>query len=140
LTALKNVVQDFAAREQKLNNGFRDQSAKETNTFESQKQQYAAEAEARLTAEMDRFIAAREQLESFAARRKARITRAYETGRKHLSDAINAADDECKRRAQQGVAEAEQERDAKLAQAAAAYEDFRRFAALFRATENFAAG
>ena len=44
LAALKNVVQDFSAREQKLNAMFRDQSAKENNAFATQEQQQGAAA------------------------------------------------------------------------------------------------
>ena len=124
LAALKNVVQDFSVREQKLTAAFRDQSAKENNTFEAQEQQQAVAASERAAAEADDFAAAKERLQLRIARRKSRIGHAHNAVRENLSAKIGTQDDECRQQAQQGLIEAEQHRDAELARAAADLENF----------------
>gem|GEM_PF-137796 len=118
LTALKNVVRDFSAREQKLNATFREQSARENNAFATHEQQQAAAAAERLAAEREGFAAAQERLQSRIARRKIRISQAYNAVREGLSARISAQDEQCNREAQQALVDAEQHRDAALAQAA----------------------
>ncbi len=118
LTTLKNVVQDFSAREQKLTAASRDQSVKENNALATQEQQQAATASERMTSAADGLAAAQGQLESRVARREKRISRAYYAVRDGLSASITAQDDECNRQAQQALTDAEQRRDAELARTA----------------------
>jgi len=77
LATLKNVIQDFSAREQKLNTTFRDQSAKENNAFATKEQQQVAAASERMAAAKEDFAVAQERLQARIARRKTRISRAY---------------------------------------------------------------
>jgi ABC-type multidrug transport system fused ATPase/permease subunit len=126
LDALKGVVQDFAAREQKLNATFHDQSAKENKAFEEKNQQQTVSTSERMSAATDGFAAAKDRLQSRTARRKSRINRAYEALRERLSVEINQQDEACKRRAHQGLADAELQRDVQLAQANTAFEEFQR--------------
>ncbi len=120
LDRLKGLVQDFAAREQKLNTAFRDQSAKAANAFETQDQQQTVAASERLAAEADGFAEAKRRLEFRFARREAQINRAHNRIQEKISGDINAQDQECKQRAQQGLIEAERQRDKNLADAATA--------------------
>ena len=124
LDTLKNLAGDFSAREEQLNTTFRVQSAKERDAFDSQEQEQTAAAAIRQGGEVDGFAEAKEQLQSWFERRLARINRAYNRSRERTQADVSAQDDDCKRRAQQDLIAAERRRDAELAQAAAAHENF----------------
>jgi DNA segregation ATPase FtsK/SpoIIIE-like protein len=126
LDTLKSVVQSFAAREQKLNSAFRDQSAKENNAVEAKDQQQAAAASERMTTETDRYAAAKERLQTKTARRKLRISRAHTAVRNQWAGKINAEDEACTRRAQQDLDAAEKHHADELARTAANLEHFQR--------------
>ena len=124
LDALKNVIRDFVAREEKLNGEFHAQTAAALSAFEAanQQQEVAAtilqrNADAALDAEKDgchlRF-----------SRRKAWINRAHAAVSRRVLGEIGEQDAQWKDRTQQGVQEAEQRREADLAGATSAYDNF----------------
>ncbi len=103
---------------------FHEQSAKDSIAFETRDHEQTAAASERLAAEADGFAAAKSRLEARFARREARIDRAHNRIQEKISAEINARDEECKSQAQQGLIEAEQQRDEKLAQTATAFGKF----------------
>src|SRR5882762_6851266 len=111
LDMLKSVIQEFSAREQKLNGTFRDQSAREKVAFDAREQEQSAALAKSLDDATDHFELAKERLASRVAARKARITRAHYAVYDRVTASIGAQDEECKRQAQQGLADAEQYRD-----------------------------
>lgn len=124
LDRLKKLVQDFAAREDRLNGQFREQSAKETAAFETQDSQQTVAASERQAAEVDGFAEAKRRREFRFAQRKTRINRAQESIQKKISDDINGRSAECEHRAQQGLIKAEKQRDENLANAATMFGNF----------------
>jgi len=118
LDTLKGAVQDFTAREEKLNATFRDQMAREIAALESRDHQQLTAASARMGNEVDALAAAKDRLQALSDRRQAWITRAGNAVREGLTAEINVRDARCKTQAQQGLTAAEQQRDAALAQAA----------------------
>ncbi|HZI33115.1 MAG TPA: hypothetical protein VFF11_12300, partial [Candidatus Binatia bacterium] len=124
LDALKNVVQDFAAREEKLNATFREQSGRERNAFDTRDHQLTTAASEQQAAKADAFSAAKIELENRIARRKTRITRVHNRISERTLTSISTQDEECKSRAQQGLIAAEKRHDTDLAQAAANFESF----------------
>ena len=124
LDRLKSAVEDFAAREDRLNSRFREQSAKASSAAESQVQQQTVTATERLAAEADGFAEAKRHWEFRFARRQSRINRVHDLIRQKIAAEINVRDQECKFQAQQGLIEAERQRDEKLAQTGTAYENF----------------
>lgn len=139
LDTLKTVVRDFAAREENLNRTYREQTAAESAAYETRSHQQITGASARQAAEVDSFAAEKEQLKYRIALRKARITRAHDACRGKMSVDIVAQEKECQIQAQQSLLAAEQRRDAELAQAATAFENFQQrqaeAAGLFQALE-----
>jgi len=124
LDTLKSLARDFSAREEQLNTTFRNQSAKERDTFNSQEQEQTADASVRQAAEVDGFAEAKDRLQSWFERRQARINRAYNRIRERIQAEVSAQDTDCKRQAQQDLIAAERRRDEELAQAAATHENF----------------
>ncbi len=124
LDTLKNVVRDFSAREENLNRTYHEQTAAESNRFEAQSHEQITSASERQAAEVDAFAEAKEQLDHRIAGRKARITRAHDAYRGQMSADIGTQEKECQSQAQQSLLAAEQRRDAELAQAATALENF----------------
>ncbi len=124
LDSLKNLVRDFSAREEQLNTTFRIQTAKERDGFDSQEQEQISVSTVRLGEATDDFARAKDRLSSSFERRQARINRAYHAIREQMQAEVSAQDDDCKRRAQQDLIAAGQRRDAELARAAAADENF----------------
>jgi hypothetical protein len=124
LDALKNAARDFAAREEKLNRAFHEQAAKEADAFAAQDQRQTVAASERMAAEADGFAAAKRRLAERFARRRARLNHIQSRMQERIEAEINLQDEECKRQAQQGLMDAEQQRNEKLSQAAAAWENF----------------
>ena len=124
LDALKNVVRDFVAREEKLESDFRVQSAAAANALAAQGQaqetaayQLELNADAALTAEVA-------QLQNRFEKRKSRITRAHSAVSRRVTHAITECDSEWKERTQQGVQAAELQRDEELVNATTDYNNF----------------
>jgi DNA segregation ATPase FtsK/SpoIIIE, S-DNA-T family len=125
LDTLKSVVQDFAAREEKLNTTFREQSGRETNAFDTRDNQLATNISERLAAQADGLTDAKAALQNRVARRKARINRVHNFISARIQTSINTQEEECKSKAQQGLIEAEHRRNTDLAQAVANFDAFR---------------
>ena len=124
LDALKSTVEDYAAREEKLSSAFREQAAKEKAAFAHRDNQMTAANSVRQAAEVDGLAESKSQLEARFARRSARINRAHNRVREQISSHVNTRDEECNRRAQQGLITAEQNHKAHLAEATTAFENF----------------
>jgi hypothetical protein len=125
LEALKGAVRDFAAREAKLNGDFRAQSAAAAKLAD----EAAVKRTEKLAESIDRENAAFEegkvQLQSGFENRKARITRAYATLRKQLTDVIGERQGQLKSQIQAATLEAERLRDDALANTVVTLENFR---------------
>jgi hypothetical protein len=124
LDALKSVVRDFVAREEKLDSDYRVQSAAAANALVTQGQTqeaaaYALEQNAAAALESEKA-----RLQSRFEKRKARIARANASVSQRVTHAIAECDAEWKERTQQGVAAAEVHREAELANATVDYNNF----------------
>ncbi|MGH8021945.1 MAG: hypothetical protein ACRED1_00060, partial [Limisphaerales bacterium] len=132
LDQLKQTVRDFASREESLESDFHTRSDAALKRYEAHNEQLEKDWEAAA-------IAAEAELESRKARarslnneRKDRIERAYKSLRDKAVKGVESQDARWREQVQTGLAEAEQKRDADLAAAAAANENYRRkFAAVF---------
>ncbi len=120
LDQLKSLVLDFAAREERLNQQFRAQSAKDNTAFETKDQQQTTSSSERLAAEVDGFAETKRLLTIRFEKRANRINLARKRIQDQLQATISERDQECKFRAQQGLIEAERQRDENQAQAATA--------------------
>ncbi len=88
LNRLRETVQEFAAREEKLSAGFRARSAAESKAFEaasSEQMTQAAEALARADAG---FQAEKQKCQARYERRKGKISQGHLASRKRALDAI----------------------------------------------------
>ncbi|MEI6074086.1 MAG: FtsK/SpoIIIE domain-containing protein [Verrucomicrobiota bacterium] len=124
LDALKSVVSDFVAREEKLNSEFRVQCATELNLLAAQSQAQEAAAHAQETQALSALAEAKARLQSRFEKRRTRINRAHAEISRRILDAISRCDTEWKERTQQGVQAAELRRTDELAGAAAAHDHF----------------
>ena len=120
LDRLKSAIQDFAAREGKLNDEFRARFAAETKAFESDREKQTswlteslADVEAAIEAEKDKW---RSKFEN----RKTRINHAHTAACKQIREGIGGFE----RRIRENLTQAERDRDAELANAAVTWEDF----------------
>ncbi|HTQ49548.1 MAG TPA: FtsK/SpoIIIE domain-containing protein [Candidatus Acidoferrales bacterium] len=124
--ALKDAVEDFAAREEKLNQEFEIRSAAELNANESAKQeQHAQQAEALAAAE----AALAEEKNRGNARfemRKVQINRAHSMLSQRVFEEGSEQEGELKTKIRKNSAEAERRREAELADAAAAFENLQK--------------
>ncbi len=125
LDNLKQTVRDFAAREENLESDFHNRSSAALKLYEAQNENLETEWDAQI-------VAAEADLESRKARarsetnaRKDRIERAYKTARDKAVKGVETQDANWRGQVQSGLAEAEQKRDADLAAAASANENFR---------------
>jgi DNA segregation ATPase FtsK/SpoIIIE, S-DNA-T family len=124
LDALKGATEDFAAREEKLNNDFRTRFNAERDAFEARRgaretklTHYNAEAEAALVQETSR-------LEDRFQKRKTRINHAHTAVKKQVEAEINRQENQLNQFIREHSSEAEQERNKNLAKATAAFEAF----------------
>ena len=124
--ALKDAVEDFAAREERLNQEVETRSAAELNAFESAKlEQQAKQAEALAAAE----AALAEEKNRGNARfeiRKVQINRAHSELSQRVFEEGSEQEGELKTKIRKNSAEAERRRDAELVDAAAAYENLQK--------------
>jgi hypothetical protein len=126
LDSLKGAVGDFAAREEKLNHDFETRSAAELNAFESAGQeQQSTRADSLATAEAA-FERGRKECQVRFERRKGRINRAHSALNRQMSEEGSEQEGELKQKIRANSAEAERQRDADLAKAATAVEDFQK--------------
>ena len=124
LDALKNVAQDFAAREEKLETTFRSQTNREASTFETSSRQLTNAAAVQAATLENNFTASKNELAAWFSRRAARINRAHHQIRERAAARIEAQDADCKARAQQGLLAAEKQHDEELAGVTNNFEQF----------------
>jgi DNA segregation ATPase FtsK/SpoIIIE, S-DNA-T family len=120
---LKGAVEDFAAREEKLNHDFQTRSAAELDAFETANlEQQSRQAEELASAETA-FEERKQQCQTRFEHRKARINRAHSILSRRVLDEVSGQEGELKQRVRQSTTEAEQRRNAELANAAASFEN-----------------
>jgi DNA segregation ATPase FtsK/SpoIIIE, S-DNA-T family len=124
LDQLKNLVRDFAAREEQLTRRYREQCAKADALFEATANQFRAHVAEHLETAAEHFSQTRTELEHRCDRREDRINLVHSRLQKKIADAITAEEEECKRAGQQGLIAAERQRDEFLANAATAFQYF----------------
>ncbi len=124
LDALKRVVRDFVAREEKLASDYRVQTAAAATALEAQNQAQEIAAHEREVEAMDALAEAKERLQNRFDQRKSRITRAHSAVSQRVTNAISECDEVWKERTQQGVQAAEVHRDEALVSATTDYNNF----------------
>jgi hypothetical protein len=124
LDALKAVAQDYAAREEKLNSLFREQTARERMLFDTASNELLSASTRQLAEEADAFAKSKAQLQAWHTRRSARINRAQNRIRASLAARIEERGKNNETGAQQAWIAAERQRDQSLANANAAFENF----------------
>ena len=124
LDRLRSVIQDFAAREEKLIAESRAQTAAETKAFETAAQQQVSLLAGRIANGETDLVAARERIQARVERRKARISQAHLNSTRQV---MEGTDREGRQRhgLQASALEAEHKRDAGLAGTVADLENFR---------------
>jgi hypothetical protein len=125
LDRLKAIVEDFAAREDKLNTAYRAKTTAEARAFQIASQELAQHQSVDLSDASAVFDAAKAQRESRYERRKLKINEAHKRMRKLAGEKISEHEGRRKNRLQQSSMEAEKRRGAELANAAARYEAFK---------------
>ncbi|HTQ51666.1 MAG TPA: FtsK/SpoIIIE domain-containing protein, partial [Candidatus Acidoferrales bacterium] len=124
LDKLRQTVHDFAAREEKLTTDFHNRSVAAHNLNQTQTEKMESDWEERLaTAETD-LQATRKKAEAVTESRKHWIERAYKNLRSRASTNVETRDAQWREQVQTGLAEAEQQRNADLAAAATANQNF----------------
>ena len=125
LERLKGTVRDFAARAEKLNADFHARTGREQRLREAAQAKQASELAAAVAEEEAAFAAAGEAARARHEARKARIGTAYQSSKeKRLAD-IEAETGTRKYELQKTMLQAERDREAALAAAATAIEEFR---------------
>jgi ABC-type multidrug transport system fused ATPase/permease subunit len=124
LDALKNAVEDFAAREEKLNQDYETRAAAEHNAFESAKLERQNKQAADLAALETALEEEKRQWHARFDRRKDRINRAHSALSQQVLDEGSEQEGALKQRIRRNSTEAERRRDADLANAAMAFESF----------------
>jgi hypothetical protein len=125
LDRLRSVIQDFAAREEKLAAEFRTRSVVEAKTYETAKREQTsrlstaiADAEAAFETEKDRWRAKLEK-------RKGWIGQAHLITTRQIREGEGGREGLRKQGIQEGLSQAERDRETALANAAAALADFK---------------
>jgi hypothetical protein len=124
LDALKGALQDFAAREEKLNGESRARNAAETKAFEASTQEQASRLSERIADAETGLEAEKKKCRSRFERRKARITQAHLTCNRQVMEGTDL-EGRRKHRLQKSALDAERKRDTDLANAAATLENFK---------------
>lgn len=126
LENLKRTIREFAAREEKLNSDFHKRSVAAQSLYESETQKLESEWEERVAAAETELQNRKEKAQSRTNARKDRIESAYKNARDRATKDVENKDAKWREQVQTGLAEAEQKRNADLAAAAVANEDYRR--------------
>ncbi len=124
LSRLKEAVQEFAAREEKLNAEFRTRSAAEDKAFEAATETLATQNAEALTVAEAAFNEQLAQCEARYQRRKSRISRGHMESRRRALDAINDQEGKRKYKVQEGTLGAERRRETDLDAVTEALEEF----------------
>ena len=126
LDTFKGAVVDFAAREEKLNQDFQTRSAAELNAFESARLEQQTRQADGLAAAGAAFEGGKKQCHARFERRKSRINRAHSALNQQVLEEGSEQEGELKQKIRTNSASAEHQRDADLANAAAAFEAFQK--------------
>jgi S-DNA-T family DNA segregation ATPase FtsK/SpoIIIE len=125
LEKLKSVVQDFHAREDKLDLDYRVRINNEKRTFNTATKEHAQQQTERLA---NAEIEAQDELARWSSRfdrRKVRINEAHKKLRRKAVDDVTEHEGRRKHRLQQNALEAEKRRDTDLANASTALKEFK---------------
>jgi DNA segregation ATPase FtsK/SpoIIIE, S-DNA-T family len=126
LDALKSAVEDFAAREERLNLDFQTRSEKELALFESaNNEQQSRQADA-LAVEEAAFERAKRRCQARFERRKIRINQAHSVVSQRVLNEVGGQEGELKQRIRQETADAERRRDTELAACTTAFDDLQK--------------
>ncbi|PYJ03089.1 MAG: hypothetical protein DME25_13485, partial [Verrucomicrobia bacterium] len=125
LEKLKSAVEDFAAKEEKLNHDFQVQTAAQAKAFEAASKDQALQHDEGLARAEADFASQKEKCRAAFDRRKRRINEAHKTLRRQAMDGVSTQEGRRKHKLQEGAIRAERRRDADLANAAARLEEFR---------------
>jgi len=124
LDRFRSAIQDFAAREEKLNGEIHARTAAETKAFEAATQEQASRLSERIAGAETGLEAERKNCRSKFERRKARITQAHLTCNRQVMEGTDR-EGRHKHGLQKSTMAAERKRDSELANAAAPLEDFK---------------
>jgi hypothetical protein len=124
LDALRTSVRDFAAREEKLESDYRLATAAELRDFTARTEAQEAVAHEREAVAETALAEEQERYQDKFERRKAWINRVHSTASRRVLAGITELDTLWKERTQEGVRNAERQRDEELAASAAACQDF----------------
>ena len=122
LDALKGAVEDFAAREEKLNHDFQTRSEAELATFESATLEQQTKRAETLAAAEAAYEEAKQKCQARFERRKVRINQAHSIVSQRVLEEVSGQEGELKQRIRKSTAEAERRRDVELANATTAFE------------------
>ena len=122
LDSLKNAVQDFAARTDKLNEDFRTRTAKERLRCEAALDEHNRQLSAAIAETDLAFQAAKHAAERKYEHRKARIGRAYQVSKEQKLKEVDKTIDTRKYELQKRMLQADKDREAGLAKTAATFE------------------
>ncbi len=125
LERLKGTVREFAARAEKLNAEFHARTGREQRLREAAAEKQAKELAAAIGEAEAAFAAAREAAEAKHEARKARIGKAYQASKEKGLEDIENQTGTRKYELQKRMLQAERDRDAGLAAAATALEEFK---------------
>ena len=123
LDRFQSALQDFAAREEQLNDEFHARTAAETKAFEASTQEQAARLSERIADAETNLEAKKKNCRARFERRKARITQAHLTCTRQVMEGTDL-EGRRKHQLQTSSMGAERNRDADLANAAATLENF----------------
>jgi S-DNA-T family DNA segregation ATPase FtsK/SpoIIIE len=124
LEILKRTIRNFAAREEKLESDYHNRSGAAHKLFETQTTQLESDWAAKVAAAEADLQAIRKEAQSRTDNRKDWIERTYKNARNRASQKAEAQDTNWRGQVQGGLAEAEEKRNADLAAAATANENF----------------
>ena len=122
---LKALVQDFSAREDKLESDLRARTAAETRAFQRGSEELAVTQQGRVRNFDVEFENRLQRCHSTFERRKIRINQAHKTLRRSAGEAVTEFEGRRKHKLQQNAIEAERRRDADLAANIASVKEFK---------------
>jgi DNA segregation ATPase FtsK/SpoIIIE-like protein len=125
LERLRSAIQDFAAREEKLEGDFRTQSALETKAFEEMAQENLSQLSGAMDNAELAFAAEKGKWQSKFEQRKVRISQAHAASSRQVLEGVSAKEGRRKHKIQEATLKAEKQRDTDLANNIARLEDFR---------------
>jgi ABC-type multidrug transport system fused ATPase/permease subunit len=124
LENLKRTIRDFAAREEKLESDYHTRSAASLKLYETQTEKLESDWAANIAVAETGRLEQRKLAQSRNDSRKNHIERAYKNARNRASQKAEDQDTHWRGEVQGGLAEAEEKRNADLAAAATANENF----------------